>query len=166
MTRTAEKASEAVRPEAAPRLPALSDAGGGRPAARQALVILGNGMAGYKLCERLAAAGADVSHGRGNGLRQDRGLQLLAPFALAVNKQNAPKTDAEKAGLEAVAKTQEPYYSEEELGGKTYFTAVYPDIAVAEACISCHNEHADSPRSDFKMGETMGGVVVRIPLGD
>ena len=82
----------------------------------------------------------------------------------AVNKQNLPKTDVEKAGLEAVAAKQEPYYAEESLGGKKYFTAVYPDVAVAEACINCHNGHDDSPRTDFKMGETMGGVVVRIPM--
>ncbi|HEX4997754.1 MAG TPA: DUF3365 domain-containing protein [Terriglobia bacterium] len=82
----------------------------------------------------------------------------------AVNKQNMPKTDVEKAGLEAVVAKQEPYYSEETLGGKKYFTAVYPDVAVAEACINCHNDHEDSPRHDFKMGETMGGVVVRIPM--
>jgi hypothetical protein len=97
------------------------------------------------------------------GKTQNFSYSLLSLWP--VNKQNAPKTDAEKAGLEVVAKKQEPYYAEETLGGRTYFTAVYPDIAVAEACIACHNEHADSPRSDFKMGETMGGVVVRIPLG-
>jgi hypothetical protein len=82
----------------------------------------------------------------------------------AVNKQNLPKTEVEKKGLEAVAAKQDPYYGEEMLGGKKYFTAVYPDVAVAEACISCHNEHEDSPRTDFKMGDTMGGVVVRIPV--
>jgi hypothetical protein len=84
----------------------------------------------------------------------------------AVNKQNLPKTDIEKAGLEAVAAKQAPYYGEETLGGQKYFTAVYPDVAVAEACINCHNGHDDSPRNDFRMGETMGGVVVRIPLTD
>jgi len=83
-----------------------------------------------------------------------------------VNKQNAPKTDAEKAGLDQVAANGDKnYYTQETLGGKTYFTAVYPDKAIAPACISCHNAHKDSPRSDFKMGEVMGGVVVRIPLG-
>jgi hypothetical protein len=82
-----------------------------------------------------------------------------------VNKQNAPKTDIEKAGLESVAQKPEPYYGEEVLGGKKYFTAVYPDVAVSPACVSCHNGHAESPRVDFKMGDTMGGVVVRIPLG-
>lgn len=81
-----------------------------------------------------------------------------------VNKQNAPRTEAEIAGLEAIAANPEPYYTEEELGGRTYFTAVYPDVAVAQACISCHNAHADSPRNDFALGDTMGGVVIRIPL--
>lgn len=82
-----------------------------------------------------------------------------------VNKQNKPKTDVEKTGLKFIADNPgQNYYGEEELGGKKYFTAVYPDVAVAPACINCHNAHKDSPRSDFKMGEVMGGVVIRIPV--
>lgn len=88
-------------------------------------------------------------------------LQSLWP----INKQNAPKTDAEKAGLDYVAKNLgQNYYAEETLGGVKYFTGVYADNAVAAACIDCHNEHKDSPRTDFKMGEVMGGVVIRIPI--
>jgi hypothetical protein len=83
----------------------------------------------------------------------------------AVNKQNMPRTDIEKAGLAFIAENPgERYYGEEELGGVKYFTAVYPDVAVAPACINCHNEHPDSPRRDFEIGEVMGGVVLRIPL--
>jgi hypothetical protein len=83
----------------------------------------------------------------------------------AVNKQNMPRTDVEKAGLGYIAANPgERYYGEEELGGVKYFTAVYPDIAVAPACVSCHNDHPDSPRRDFEIGEVMGGVVLRIPL--
>jgi hypothetical protein len=82
-----------------------------------------------------------------------------------VNKQNVPKTEVEKAGLKQVADAADKnYYGEEELGGKKYFTAVYADTAVAPACVKCHNEHKDSPRRDFKLGDVMGGVVVRIPL--
>lgn len=82
-----------------------------------------------------------------------------------VNKQNSPKTEVEKSGLQYIADNPgKNYYTEEELGGTKYFTAVYPDIAVAPACISCHNKHKDSPRSDFKIGEVMGGVVIRIPM--
>ena len=50
-------------------------------------------------------------------------------------------------------------------GERRYFTAVYPDVAVAEACVFCHNTHVDGPRSDFQMGDVMGGVAVRISLG-
>jgi len=83
----------------------------------------------------------------------------------AVNKQNLPRTDVEQAGLAYVAENPgERYYGEEELGGVKYFTAVYPDVAVAPACVSCHNDHADSPRRDFEIGDVMGGVVLRIPL--
>lgn len=82
-----------------------------------------------------------------------------------INKQNSPKTKSEKDGLAYIeANPGKNFYGEESLGGKKYFTAIYPDPAVAPACIDCHNEHKDSPRTDFKMGETMGGVVIRIPL--
>ena len=88
-------------------------------------------------------------------------LQSLWP----INKQNAPKTDIEKAGLEYIAANPgENFYGEEVLGDTTYFTAVYPDVAVSDACTNCHNEHKDTPKTDFKVGEVMGGVVIRVPL--
>jgi len=82
-----------------------------------------------------------------------------------VNQQNKPKTEVETAGLKFVADNKgQNYYGEETLGDTKYFTAVYADTAVAPACVKCHNEHKDSPRKDFKLGEVMGGVVLRIPL--
>jgi hypothetical protein len=94
---------------------------------------------------------------------QDFSYSLQSEWA--VNKQNLPRTDAEKTGLAHIAaKPGERFYAEEELGGIKYFTAIYPDVAVAPACIGCHNDHPDSPRRDFEMGDVMGGVVIRIPL--
>ena len=88
-------------------------------------------------------------------------LQSLWP----INKQNAPKTKAEKEGLKFVAENKgKNYYTEETLGGKKYFTAVYADTGVAPVCVSCHNKHKDTPKRDFKLGDVMGGVVIRIPL--
>jgi hypothetical protein len=81
-----------------------------------------------------------------------------------INAQNKPKTDGEAQGLKEVRETGKPFYTEETLGKQKYFTAVYPDKAVSPACVDCHNEHKDSPRTDFKLNEIMGGVVIRIPL--
>ncbi len=96
---------------------------------------------------------------------KDAGFTYALLSLWPVNKQNAPVTDVEKEGLEYIASNVgSNFYSEESLGGQQYFTAIYPDTAVAEACVACHNQHKDSPRDDFKLGEVMGGVVVRIPL--
>jgi hypothetical protein len=82
-----------------------------------------------------------------------------------INKQNAAKTAAEKEGLEAVAKDpSKAFYKEETLGKVKYFTAIYADRAVSPACVTCHNDHKDTPKKDFKLGQTMGGVVIRIPV--
>jgi hypothetical protein len=82
-----------------------------------------------------------------------------------VNKQNAPKTETEKNGLSFIAKNLDKnFYADEELGGQDYFTAIYADKAIAPACVKCHNEHKDSPRTDFEIDEVMGGVVIRIPV--
>jgi hypothetical protein len=88
---------------------------------------------------------------------------LLSPWP--VNKKNKAATDAERKGLDAVSKNaKQNFYAEETLGERKFFTAVYADVAVAEACVACHNQHKDSPRKDFKLGDVMGGLVVRIPL--
>lgn len=101
--------------------------------------------------ERVSEKGSDFSYS----------LLSLWP----VNKQNKPKTDIEKQGLKFIDENKgQNFYGEETLGGTKYFTAIYPDVAVAPACISCHNGHKDTPRTDFKIGDVMGGVVIRIPL--
>ena len=82
-----------------------------------------------------------------------------------INRKNGPGTDLERKGLRYVVENEgENFYGEEELGGERYFAAVYPDYAVVKACVSCHNNHKDSPRKDLKVGDVMGGVVIRIPM--
>lgn len=91
------------------------------------------------------------------------GLHYALLSAWPINRQNQPRTEVEKVGLDFVAKhPDENYYGSERLGEDTYFTAVYPDKAVANACVACHNAHKDSPRHDFALGDVMGGVVVRV----
>ena len=88
---------------------------------------------------------------------------LLSKWPL--NKESGPKTEVEATGLDSVAENpSKPFYGRETINGVEYFTAVYADVAVSPSCVSCHNAHEDSPRTDFKQGDVMGGVVIRIPL--
>ena len=43
------------------------------------------------------------------------------------------------------------------------YTAMFPDEAVAEACVTCHNEHEDSPRNDWKLHDVMGATTWAYP---
>ncbi len=81
-----------------------------------------------------------------------------------VNKQNGPRTESEKLGLRAIAETGKNHYTEEVLGNDKFFVAYYPDRGVVDACIKCHNDHKDSPRKDFRIGDVMGGVVIRVKM--
>jgi hypothetical protein len=103
--------------------------------------------------------GAERAHQQSKALSY--GLLSLWP----INKQNGPHTDAERAGLQALA--SQPgvnQYSTETLEGRRFFTAIYPDRAVSAACVDCHNHHPESPRHDFKEDDVMGAMVIRVAL--
>jgi hypothetical protein len=101
--------------------------------------------------------------GAARAQKRNTGLSYALLSLWPINKQNAPRSEVEKAGLSAVAaRPDERYHGEESLGGQRYFVAVYPDKAVSAACVKCHNGHTDSPRTDFKVGDVMGGIVVRV----
>ncbi len=82
-----------------------------------------------------------------------------------INPNQGPQTEIERLGLEAVARNPATnYYAEEELGGRSYFTAVYADRAALPSCVRCHNEHPASPKRDFRTNDVMGALIIRIPL--
>lgn len=85
-----------------------------------------------------------------------------------INDNHNLKSEFEKTAMAEVNKTGEPYKDYQEIGGQTYYSAVYPDIAVAEACVSCHNTHPVHleryPDKKFELGEVMGGVIINLPI--
>jgi hypothetical protein len=88
-------------------------------------------------------------------------LRSLAPL----NPRNGPQTELEQAGLAFIAAHPgQNYYGREELGGRSYFTAVYPDLPAAASCVDCHNRGAAPGARPHRAGEALGGVVVRVPL--
>ena len=82
-----------------------------------------------------------------------------------INKANAPATEFERRGLEEVQRHPDrPYTGIIGSGRERFFGAVYADLGVTQACIGCHNYHPKSPKSDFKMDDVMGGLVIIFPL--
>lgn len=98
-----------------------------------------------------------------NEVRQESKFAYSLESEWAINKENVAETEFEKSAIKSVQQ-RKPVYATEVIAGKSYFSAAYPDIAVNNKCTGCHNAHPDSPRSDFKVGDVMGAMIVRIPL--
>ena len=81
-----------------------------------------------------------------------------------INPHNGAANKFERIGLETVtSRPLRPYIGTLQIGNQSYFRAVYPDIAVTPACVTCHNGHPKSPKHDFKLYDVIGGIVVSIP---
>jgi len=124
-----------------------------------------------QLAPKLAADGGVPGHAemlrkagqciQKHGAEFSYALRSLQP----IDVNAGPQTQAEQEGLEFVASHPgENYYTEEELGGRSYFTAIYAERATLPSCVDCHNRNPRSPRRDLKLGDTLGGLVVRVPL--
>ena len=82
-----------------------------------------------------------------------------------IYRRNAPASDLERNALESLRKIPDlPITGIVSSGQKQYFQAIYPDLAVSQACVDCHNAHLLSPKRDFKLNDVMGGIAITIPL--
>ncbi|MBL8198768.1 MAG: DUF3365 domain-containing protein [Chromatiales bacterium] len=61
----------------------------------------------------------------------------------------------------AIRRTGEPQFFQ--MPDTRLYTAMFPDEAVTEACVTCHNEHEDSPKKDWKLHDVMGATTWAYP---
>lgn len=103
-----------------------------------------------RLAANIATHGAEFS------------FALRSPWP--IRPEGAPQTELEADSLARMARDPAaPTYADEQLGGRAYFTAVFPVVARDRRCIDCHNAQPDSPKRDFKPGDFMGALVIRLP---
>ncbi|MFK8186673.1 MAG: DUF3365 domain-containing protein [Phormidesmis sp.] len=105
----------------------------------------------------------------GSEIANEKGIftyGLISPWNL--NDNHAPKGDFETSSVQEMIDTGESVKGYQEIAGQAYFSAMYPDKAVAEACVTCHNTHPVHleryPDKVFELDEVMGGVVINIPV--
>lgn len=65
-------------------------------------------------------------------------------------------TGEQAAHYQQVKKTLKPKFFFDVAQGRT--TAMFPDRASAQACVSCHNEHPNAPKKDWVLNEPMGAT--------
>ena len=97
--------------------------------------------------------------------RNGSGIQYRLISQWPINKRNVPSGEFQKNGLSAIsAHPTKPFTGYVTVGQSRYFQAVYPDLAVTEGCIGCHNAHPESAKHDFKLNDVIGAMVISIPV--
>lgn len=75
-------------------------------------------------------------------------------------RSNLPKTTAEAEALRTLMAT--PQQKLVTFSEDNQFKAISSDFAITQACADGHSSHPSSTRRDFKQGDLMGAIVVRV----
>ncbi len=78
-----------------------------------------------------------------------------------INQSNLFTGEQAKAFV-TLKQTRAPIFSNDAASG---FVAMYPDVAGVMACVTCHNDHLDSPKKDWKLDDMMGATTWTYPKG-
>ena len=86
------------------------------------------------------------------------GLYLGSDYP--INASN--KLEGKQAELfEKIKQNQKPqfFYDEQQ----KLHTAMFADMAMAAPCVNCHNDHKNTPKKDWKLGDVMGATTWQYP---
>lgn len=82
-----------------------------------------------------------------------------------INPNKGPRNQFEQEALQFMVGNQNEFKDAVVgEGDAARYVQVQADVAAVEGCVSCHNAHPNSPKKDFSIGDTMGGLVISIPL--
>lgn len=73
-----------------------------------------------------------------------------------INPSNLLRGESLKM-FKQVEKSRQPVFKY--LPSQGQYTGMFPDIASAPPCVSCHNDHKDTPKKDWKLNDVMGASV-------
>ncbi len=89
-----------------------------------------------------------------------KGLEVGIISLTPTYASNFPRTEAEVNALKRM--TENPQQTVLTFADGNQFKGLAADFAIEQACADCHNHHPGSPKKDFKKGDLMGAIVVRL----
>jgi hypothetical protein len=97
-------------------------------------------------------------------LAEAEGVRYRLASLKPINAANAPETESEREGLEAVMRSPaQPSYKTISMNGREYFQAIYADVAVSRECAACHNRHANGADIAYRVGDVLGALIITFP---
>lgn len=93
-------------------------------------------------------------------------IRLYSRFPFPHRRAMETYDDFERAALDAVeGAPEEEFRSIEEVDGRLSVRLAMAD-RMTEGCVTCHNGHPDSPKTDWKVGDVRGVVEVIVPVDE
>ena len=96
----------------------------------------------------------------GTGMR----ARLYSDFPFRSRRDGGPTDDFEREALVQLRRfPDQPFYRFEDLQGQRVLRYAVADRMEA-GCVSCHNSHPDSPKTDWKVGDVRGALEIIRPI--
>jgi signal transduction histidine kinase len=90
--------------------------------------------------------------------------RLYSAFPFPSREDGGPRDDFEREALHQLQQFPDrPFYRFEDFQGRQSLRYAVADRMEA-GCVSCHNSHPDSPKTDWKMGDVRGVIEIIRPL--
>jgi signal transduction histidine kinase len=91
--------------------------------------------------------------------------RLYSPYPFPWRTDNSAWSSdfGQRAWAALNADPSRPYMSFEEHGGQPLLRYATADV-MRPACVDCHNQHPDSPKRDWRVGDVRGVVEIAVPL--
>lgn len=91
-------------------------------------------------------------------------LRLYSDFPFP-NRKSRQLDDFQKTAWKALQKNPgEAFVEKHESDGKRFLRIAVADTMSAQACVSCHNNHPETPKNTWEMGDVRGVLEVIKPL--
>jgi hypothetical protein len=92
--------------------------------------------------------------------KQESALALFLGSDQPISPSNIFKGEQDRHFQELKEDRKPRYFP---MPGLQVQVALYADIAAAPGCVSCHNEHPNTPKRDWKLGDVMGAATWTYP---
>ncbi len=90
-------------------------------------------------------------------------VNLISPWP--INKEKGLKDRFQREAFARFAEHPgEQFIRTDTIEGRAVMRVLTADLASAQSCVTCHNDHPQSPKHDFKMNGVMGGLEIVIPM--
>lgn len=96
--------------------------------------------------------------------KQGTVLNLYSPFPFP-NRSTRSLDDFSNKAWETLSENPDQTFSEEAIiNGEHVVRVAVPDVMTAEACVNCHNNHPNTPKDDWKLGDVRGILELQVPV--